>query len=256
MNYNFIDILNADASNIKNMFLILDEKGILSEVLPELIALKGVDKTKESYHKDNFYHTLQVIENTYNTTKNPWIRLVAILHDIGKAKTKKWINGIGWTFHNHEFVGAKMIKHIFKRFNLPEDKYEYVYKLIYNHGFPKELSKNVTDSALRRFALEIGDELEDLILFCKCDLTSKNLEKTTRQSKAYDDVYNAIINIRKLDEIAKWRCPIDGNIIMQYFGVKGKEVGLIKNKIEKAIKSGEIEDSYENAFEYMKQIKL
>lgn len=256
MNHTFIDILNADASNIRNLFEILDQNGILEEILPELIALKGVDKSKESFHKDNFNHTLSVIENTYNATSNPWIRLVAILHDIGKAKTKKWVDGIGWTFHNHEYVGGKMLQPIFKRLELPEDKYDYVHKLIVNHGFPKELTKNVTDSGLRRFGNEIGDDLEDLILFCKCDLTSKNLEKKTRQYKGYDDVYNAIIKIREKDEIAKWRCPIDGVMIMDYFDVKGKEVGIIKSKIESAIKNGEIADNYDAAFEYMKTIKL
>lgn len=256
MDYTFVDILNVDANNIRKILESLDDSGILEEMLPELTALKGVDKTKETFHKDNFYHTLNVVENTYHATNNPWIRLVAILHDIGKAKTKKWIDGIGWSFHNHEYVGGKMLLTIFKRLNIPMDNYDYVHKLVVNHGFPKELSKNVTDSALRRFGNDLGSDLEDLILFCKCDLTSKNIEKKNRQSKGYDDVYNAIIKIRQEDEVAKWRCPIDGNLIMNHFGVKGSMVGKIKSQIEDAIKTGAIPDSYDAAFEYMKQIKI
>ncbi len=256
MNYNIVDILKVDANQIRSIFELLDKNGILQEILPELTALKGVDNTKESFHKDNYIHTLQVIENTYHATQNPWIRLVSILHDIGKAKTKKWIDGIGWSFHNHEYVGGKMLPIIFKRLNIPMDNYDYVHKLIINHGFPKELSKNVTDSALRRFGNDLGNDLEDLILFCKCDLTSKKLDKKERQSKGYDDVYTAIIKIREADEIAKWRCPIDGNLIMEYFGVKGRAIGEIKNQIETAIKTGKISDSYDEAFEYMKNIKI
>ncbi len=256
MKFNIVDILNEQPNQIKKIFEDLDKDGILEKILPELIALKGIDKTKETFHKDNYYHTLNVIENTYYATKNPWIRLVSILHDIGKAKTKKWIDGIGWTFHQHEFVGGKMLLNIFKRLDIPMDNYDYVYKLIINHGFPKELSKDVTESALRRFGNDIGSDLEDLILFCKCDLTSKNLEKKERQTKAYQNVYDAIIKVRQDDELAKWRCPIDGIVIMDYFGVKGRTVGEIKNKIIDAIKSGEIEDSYEKAFEYMKKITI
>lgn len=256
MNYNIIDILNVEASQIRNLLELLDKNSILNEFLPELTALKGIDKTKKSLHKDNYIHTLQVIENTYYATKNPWIRLVSILHDIGKAKTKKWDDDLGWTFHNHEIVGGKMLKSIFKRLDIPMDNYEYVYKLIINHGFPKELTKNVSDSALRRFGLDLGADLEDLILFCKCDLTSTNVEKKNRQIKSYEDVYNAIIKIRENDELAKWRCPIDGNMIMNYFGVKGKEIGIIKSSIELAIKTGKIGDNYEEAFEYMKTLQV
>ncbi len=149
-----------------------------------------------------------------------------------------------------------MILSIFKRLNIPLEHYDYVYKLIFYHGLPKELN-NCKDSGYRRFGNLIGKDIEDLILFCKCDLTSTDLQKKERQKKHYDSVYNIIIEIRKKDEIAKWKCPIDGSIIMEYFGFPaGKMVGDIKNKIITAIKSGEIDDNYETAFEYMKQIKI
>lgn len=257
MNYSFIDILNLDAKNIRKVLEALDNDGTLKKMLPELEALKGIDKTKISYHKDNFIHTILVVENTYLATTNPWIRLIAFLHDIGKAKTKRWIDGTGWSFHNHEYISGKMLPVIFKRLNLPLDKYDYVHKLIVNHGLPKDLSNNVTESALRRLGNNLGKDLEDLILFCKCDLTSKNLEKKESQSKAYDNVYNAIINIREKDLIAQWRCPITGKDIMNYFNFKqGREIGLVKNEIIDAIKSGKIEDSYESAYEYMTKIKI
>jgi tRNA nucleotidyltransferase (CCA-adding enzyme) len=251
----FVDILKVDAKQIKNLFIELDNLGILNELLPELTALKGVDKTKDTFHKDNFIHTLQVIENTYNTTIDPKLRLIAILHDIGKTPTKKWVNNKGWSFHNHENVGGKMLSKIFKRLDIPQEYYAYVHKLIIYHGIPKELTKSVTDSALRRFSKEIGDDLEDLIIFSKCDLTTKQIDKKERQLIDLEKVYNQIIELRRKDEIAKWRCPIDGNIIMEYFGVTGSKVGIIKNKIIDAIKSGEVKDDYNDAFEYMKKLK-
>lgn len=256
-NFNIIDLLNVNSGKIKEYIISLDENGILDDILPELTALKGVDNTKESSHKDNYIHTLEVVKNAYYATNNIYIRLVAILHDIGKAKTKKWVDNIGWTFHNHEYKSGEMLKNIFNRLSIPEDKYDYVYKLIINHGFPKELDKrDVSDSALRRFGKDMGEDLEDLILFCKCDLTSKNIDKKNRQIKAYNRVYENIIRIRREDKLSEWRNPVDGNVIMEYFNVKGKIIGEIKYKIETAIKSGEIGDNYEEAFEYMKSLKI
>jgi tRNA nucleotidyltransferase/poly(A) polymerase len=247
----FNSLLNLEADQIRPMLKHLDEAGILSEILPELCALKGSD----GGHKDNFIHTLIVIENTYHATRDPRIRLVAFLHDIGKAVTKKYIKGSGWTFHQHEFVGGKMLAPIFKRLDINKDYYEYVHKLVTNHGYPKELTINVSDSALRRFGNELGSELEDLFLFCKCDLTTANANKKERQINAYNNLYKEIIRVREEDEKAKWRCPIDGNLIMKHFGIKGRAVGDIKLKVETAIKSGQIPDSYEAAFEYMKTLK-
>ena len=150
-----------------------------------------------------------------------------------------------------------MLKPIFKRLNLSFDKYDYVYKLIINHGIPKNLysSKiNISESALRRFGLDMGDDLHDMIMFCKCDITTTNKEKKNYQIDNYTKVYNSILEIRKKDELAKWRCPIDGNIIKDYFNITGKEIGVIKNIIIDAIKSGEINDNYDEAFEFMKNI--
>jgi poly(A) polymerase len=256
MEFKIIDILNADATQIKKIFEDLDKNGLLKKNLPELVALKGVDNSKASLHKDNFIHTLEVIENTYYATTNPMIRLVSILHDIGKAKTKRWVEGNGWSFHNHEIEGGKMILRIFKRLNIPTKYFDYVHKLVVYHGHPKALTIDVSESALRRFGKDVGNDLEDLILFCKCDITSKKLDKKERQIKAYEKVYTETLRVREKDKLAEWRCPIDGNHIMEYFGTKeGRKIGIIKNKIIDAIKSGEIADSYEEAFEYMKKIK-
>ncbi len=252
---NILDILNIDSKIIKQTLLDLYQSGVLEKVLPELVNLKGVDKTKKSFHKDNFYHTLEVVENTYNVTTNHKLRLASILHDIGKAPTKKWCDDKGWTFSNHELVGSKMLEKIFERLNIPLEYYDYVYNIVLYHGIPKELTKNVTESALRRFGKDIGENLEDLILFCKCDLTTKNQEKKQQQIKSYDNLYKNIIIVREKDDASKWRCPIDGNMIKEFFNVDGREIGLIKNEIISAIKSGKINDDYESAYNFILEMK-
>jgi tRNA nucleotidyltransferase/poly(A) polymerase len=259
-------ILELDYKQIQPLLLELDKQGILEEILPELTALKGVDIVNGQKHKDNFYHTLQVVENTYKATSDIWLRLVAILHDIGKAPTKKFIKGQGWTFQNHEYVGSKMIHKIFQRFRDSDSynyfhgkKYQYVKKLVKNHGRPKELTVNVTDSALRRLATDMEDmqHLEDLFLFCKCDITTKNSDKLKRLQDSLGNVYQEILRVKKQDKENEWKCPVTGKMIMEYFNLKPSlKVGEIKQQIESAIKSGEIKDDYDEAFEYMKNLEI
>ena len=235
----------------------LDKDGVLEILLPELTNLKGVDVVDGRGHKDNYLHTLQVIKQTAEASTDPWMRLVAILHDAGKAKTKKYFPGKGWTFQNHELVSAHMVKDVFNRFGLDKSKMKYVYKLIEYHGIAKELTKeDVSDSAIRRFSTELGDWVDDLLLFCKCDMTTRFEDKRARFQKDLDDLKNRIEEVRQKDEAAKWRCPIDGNFIMKELNiVPGKKLGLIKSEIERAIKAGEVEDDFDSAYEYLMKIK-
>ncbi len=255
----FVQLLELDWKQIRPLLLDLDNRGILEQVLPELTKLKGVEKVNGQGHKDNFIHTLQVVENTYKATTDKKIRLVSILHDIGKCPTKKFIKGQGWTFSNHEFVGGKMLKKVFKNLDMTMEDYDYVKKLVTLHGRPKELTKNVTESALRRFAKEMGsaEDLKDLILFCKCDITTKFPDKLKKQQEGYENVYQQILEVVKKDKEDEWRCPINGHVIIEHFGesVKGKVLGQIKNNIENAIKNGVIKDDYDEAFEYMLSLK-
>ena len=254
----FKTILSVDHSQIQALLKTLEENGTLKVLLPELVALKGVEIIDGKKHKDNYYHTLQVVENTYMVTDKSYLRLASILHDIGKAPTKRFDKQIGWTFHNHEFVGSKMVKKIFKRLQLDEDQLDYVICIVKQHGKMKELTENkqVSDSAIRRFAKEIGDDIEDLVLFCKCDITTRFEDKMARQKSALDNVFKRIVEINQKDEEDKWRSPIDGQMIMDEFDIgPSRMLGDIKKKIEDAIKAGQVEDNYEDAYEYMMAIK-
>jgi len=253
----FTDILQIDAKNIKGFLLELDKNGILTEQLPELTALKGVESEGGMSHKDNFKHTLQVVENTYHATTGPLLRLVAILHDIGKAKTKT-LGENGWSFHNHEFVGSKMLRKIFNRLHIDKNDLKYVSLLIAEHGLPKELcDSNISDSAIRRFSKKLGKNLEDLILFCKCDITTKFDWKRIKQQNNMDELLVRINKLKEDDLKAEWRSPITGDVIMRHYGkIDGKDIGKIKSLVEKAIKSDVIPDSYDAAFEYMLKLDI
>ena len=249
------NILNSEdpAQELSN----LDQAGILEHLLPELTALKGVDVMDGQKHKDNFEHTLQVIKQTSEASKNPWLRLVSILHDAGKAPTKRFDKEKGWTFQNHELVGARMTKKVFDRFDLDKSKLDYVTKLIEYHGIAKELTKDeVTDSAIRRFSTELGDWVDDLILFCKCDMTTASYAKRQRFTNDLDRLKDKINAVRIKDEVAKWRSPIDGNFIMKELNIQpGRKLGLVKSEIERAIKAGEVEDNFDAAYKYLLTIK-
>lgn len=237
--------------------LSLDKNGILDDLLPELTALKGVDVINGQGHKDNFLHTLQVIKQTSQASSNPWLILVAILHDCGKATTKRFDREKGWTFQNHELVSSRIVKNIFNRFDLDKTQLDYVSKLVEYHGIAKELTKNgVTDSAIRRFSTELGDWVDDLLTFCKCDMTTSSVIKRQRFQIELDSLKERIDEVKRGDEASKWRCPIDGNFIMKELDIKpGRKLGQIKAEIERAIKNGEIEDNFIGAYNYLLEIK-
>lgn len=251
MQYNILDILKTDKPS--DIFRELDKSSILLEVLPELCALKSTD----AGHKDNFEHTLKVLDNTCEVTKDVYLRLTAILHDIGKAITKEFKNGT-WTFQHHEEVGSKMILPIFQRLKLDMSELDRVEKITKYHGRVKELSKEVTDSAVRRFYKEFGsDYFDDLILFCQQDCTTKYTDKKLRLHNELEKVKIRTYEIKQQDLEKTYRIPIDGIWLMQITGLKGGIwIKEIKDLIEKAIKEGVIEDTKEAAEKMAIQILI
>ena len=229
---------------------LMEETLLLEKILPELTALKGIDEIDGQFHKDNFYHTLEVVDNISENTDKLWLRWSALLHDIGKAPTKKFVEGTGWTFHGHEFLGSKMIKNIFKRLKLPlGNEMKLVEKLVKMHARPiAVISDEVSDSALRRLVFDAGDDLEDLITLCKSDITTKNGSKKERFQKNYDKVLKKIEEVESKDKIRNFQPPISGEEIMTMFNLQpGREIGILKEKVKEAILEGEIENDSEQA---------
>lgn len=233
---------------------LLEETGLLAFILPELLNLKGVEEIQGQRHKDNFYHTLEVVDNIAQNTDKLWLRWVALLHDIGKFPTKKYDKNIGWTFHGHEFVGSKMIKKIFQRLKLPLGAdLKYVEKLVKMHARPIALvDEGVSDSAFRRLLFDAGEDFEDLFILCKADITTKNYAKQTKFKKNFEKVVEKIKKVEEKDKIRNFQPPISGEEIMELFGIQpGREIGILKEKVKEAILEGVIENSYSEAKKFV-----
>jgi putative nucleotidyltransferase with HDIG domain len=251
----FLKILSSERPAIGLIHMY--QTGVLEVIFPELANLAGVDQRKDYHHKDVFFHTCQVVENISKMTDNIWLRIAALVHDIAKPQTKKFVEDIGWTFHGHEELGARMIKSIFKRMKLPFNKIEYVEKLVRLHLRPIALAKEeVTDSAIRRFIVSAGEDLGDLIILCRADITSKNQEKVSQYLENYEKVMKKVWEVEDKDKLRAFQSPVNGEEIMRICNLTpSRKVGEIKSAIEEAILDGKIGNNYDEALGYLMKIK-
>ncbi|RPI18572.1 MAG: HD domain-containing protein [Ignavibacteriae bacterium] len=251
----FLKILMSSKPSIG--LKLMQKTGLMEIVFPEFAQLEGVDQRKDFHHKDVFYHTLQVLDNICRKTDDLWLRYTALVHDIAKPPTKKFIEGTGWTFHGHEELGAKWQKKIFNRMRLPLDKLPYVEKLVRLHLRPIALAdENVTDSAIRRLIFEAGDSIFDLMKLCRADITSKDPDKVKKFLGNFDRVEKRILEVEERDKIRNFQSPVRGDEIMKIFDIPpSKKVGEIKSMIEEAILDGIIPNEYDAALKYAYKIK-